>query len=681
MREEDLLRFEWIADPRISPDGSRIAFTRVSIDPDADEYRTNLWLQDVPVAGAAPAPPRALTYGGRDAQPRWSPDGTRLAFVRRTSAEADAQVHVLPLSGGEARAITSLKGGCSAPAWSPDGTRLAFLSGHDPSRDTPDRKKPKHEPGRLVTKPVYRWNNEGFVDFDHLPHVWVVNAEGGEPRALTTGRDYKEDAVAWSRDGRWVLFASDRRPEPWFGPEDNEIWAVSPDLPSPTSGDALHVVADVHGPLMQFAEGPGGRFAAVGGIRPEAPRSYDTTELLVFEGAWPMREAARPAQHADRPINEGGVGGDQHPPRGGGQPPLALVDDGRAVLCVLEHEGGSRLVRVDVSSGAIESLTPDRREVVAGSVSADGRRVALTLGGWREPGDLHVLDRASGTLTRLFGANDALLVESKLGEIEEFWVDSFDGTRIQCWLVKPPGFDPAKRYPLVLEIHGGPHTAYGVGFYHEFHVLAEAGSLVLYTNPRGSTTYGQEFANVIQYRYPGDDARDLMAALDAVIARGCVDESRLGVTGGSGGGLLTNWLIAHTHRFRAAITQRCVSDWAVMWGTCDFAMFTPAWFRGAPFEVPEQFAAVSPAWLVDRIETPLLILHSEEDWRTPIAQGEILLRALQYRRKPVAMVRFPGENHELSRSGTPSRRVQNQQHIRRWFDHFLHDRPAPEYGV
>jgi dipeptidyl aminopeptidase/acylaminoacyl peptidase len=307
--------------------------------------------------------------------------------------------------------------------------------------------------------------------------------------------------------------------------------------------------------------------------------------------------------------------------------------------------------------------------------------VALVIGTPGSPGDLYAYDLAAGTLTRLHGPNDELFTQSQPCDVEMFWYPSFDGRQIQGWLVKPPGFDPAKKYPLILQIHGGPHAAYGFGMYHEFHVLAEAGYLVLYTNPRGSTSYGQEFANIIQFKYPGDDYHDLMAGVDHVIARGCVDESRMGVTGGSGGGLLTNWIITKTHRFKTAITQRCVSEWATMWYSCDFAMMRPTWFRAAPFEDPQDFAQRSPATFIDRIQTPLMVLHSEEDWRTPIGQGEIMFRGLKQRGIPTVMVRFPGESHELSRSGMLARRVQNQQHIRRWFDHWLMGKPAPEYGV
>jgi len=681
MREEDLLRFQWIADPQISPEGNRVAFTLVTVDAEADEYRTNLWLCDVPAEGAPAAPPRPLTFGGRDTHPRWSPDGATLAFVRKPDAENPGQVHLLPLAGGEPRALTSLKGGASSPAWSPDGRRIAFLSGHNPALDTPERRKPKHEPARVVTRPEFRWNDEGFVDWEHLDHLWVIAAEGGEPRQLTTGTRFKESSPAWSRDGRWILYVTDRREEPWFGVpvEDNDVRAISPDLAAPSEGGDAAIVADIAGPLAPFAEGPDGRLAAVGGVRPEPPRSYDQNDLLLFEGAWPMTRPRALTAGMELAVGET-TSADQHPPRGGGALPLAFTDDGGIVFGYVRH-GLTRVARFDLASGRVDDVTGPGEDVVCGTASADGSRVALTVGGLRTPGDLWVYDVRTRRGTRLFAPNDALLAESNLGEVEEFWYDSFDGRKVQGWIVKPPGFDPGRKHPLVLEIHGGPHVPYGFAFFHEFRVLAAAGYVVLYTNPRGSTSYGQEFANCIQYAYPGDDVHDLMAAVDDVIARGYVDETRLGVTGGSGGGLLTNWIVTRSNRFRAAVTQRCVSDWAAMYYSSDFALFRPGWFRRPPFEDPGEYAARSPVWDVARVDTPLMVIHSEEDWRTPIAQGEMMFRGLKQLRKPVVMVRFPGENHELSRSGAPSRRVQNQQHIRRWFDRWLLGVPAPEYGA
>jgi dipeptidyl aminopeptidase/acylaminoacyl peptidase len=681
MRAEDLLHFEWIADPHLSPDGTRIAFTRVHVDREADEYRTAIWIADAR-DGADPAP-RALTQGPSDGQPRWSPDGTRLAFIRKPAGgdpEAAPQLCVLPMDGGEASVLTSLKKGASHPAWSPDGMRIAFISTTNPALDDdPERKKPKHEPGRLVTRPVFRWNDQGFMDHDHPSHVWVIEAAGGAPRRLTAG-EHPVQAPSWSRDGRWIYFLADRRAEPWFEHDEQKLYAVSPDLAAPTDGAEMRVVAEVRGPILAYAEAADGRIIATGDLRGTTFRSHEPTRLLLFEGAWPRTAGAALTAHVDLDFNDG-VSGDQHAPRGGGAPPLTFAADGRHVHAVVVRHGAAMLARVALANGAVEELTGTDTEVSAGSANADGTRFALVVGSADSPGDLCLYDTASGRLRHLWRPNAARIEAARLGEVEAFWCDSFDGTKIQGWIVKPPDFDPGRKYPLILQIHGGPHVPYGVAFFHEFRVLAAAGYVVLYTNPRGSTSYGLEFANTIQYRYPGDDYRDLMAAVDHVVARGYVDDSRLGVTGGSGGGLLTNWTIGHTDRFAAAITDRCVSDWSSMWFSSDFPLFTPSWFRRAPYEDPQEFLERSPMRLLAKIRTPLLVVHSEEDWRTPIAQGEVMFRGLKAQRKPVAMVRFPGENHELSRSGTPSRRVQRLEHAVRWFGHWLMDRPAPEYGV
>jgi dipeptidyl aminopeptidase/acylaminoacyl peptidase len=675
---EDLTALHWVADPQISPDGSRVAFTRVWVDVEADEYRTAIWL-----VGADGVGLRRLTSGDLDAQPRWSPDGTRLAFVRAAEAGKPGQICVLPMEGGEAAPLTKLEKGASDPAWSPDGRSLAFTSRANPALDDPAKKKPKHEPGRLVTQPVWRWNEQGFIDPDHLPHLWVIDAAGGEPRALTTGR-FAEGAARWSRDGRFVLFLSDRRDQPWFGRERQWLYRVAADLDAPTDGARMDALTPIDGKVTAFREGESGRFAMTGCLDGERLLSYDQPGLLLGEPAR-IRDGAKAAlavravaAGADFPFGEG-VSADQHPPRGGGEPPLGFSPDGRAVVAMMAKHGSALLVAADIASGAVAEWTPAGRDLIAGTASADGRRWAITLGDWEHPGDLHLLEAATGKLRKLCGLNDALLGGVRHAGLEEFWVRAADGTRIQSWLVTPPDFDPAKKYPMILEIHGGPHVPYGFSFFHEFQAFAAAGFVVLFTNPRGSTSYGSEFANVIQYRYPGDDFHDLMSAVDEVLKRGFVDAKRLGVCGGSGGGLLTNWIVTHTGRFAAAVTDRCVADWAAMYYSCDFTLFTASWFKKPPFEDPAEYAERSPVTFASRITTPLFIVHSEDDWRTPIGQGETMFRALKQQGKKTAMVRFPGENHELSRSGTPSRRLQRLNLYRRWFGRFLLGEPAPEF--
>jgi len=278
--------------------------------------------------------------------------------------------------------------------------------------------------------------------------------------------------------------------------------------------------------------------------------------------------------------------------------------------------------------------------------------------------------------------NDALFSTLDVPVPEEFSYSSFDGKRIQGWILKPPGFSASKKYPMILQIHGGPNSAYGYTFTHEFDWMAAKGYVVVYVNPRGSTSYGQDFANIIQFHYPGDDYKDLMAGVDEVIKRGYVDSTHMGVTGGSGGGVLTNWIVGHTHRFAAAVSQRSIADWSGFWYAADFTLFNPTWFSGAPWENPKQFAELSPITYIANVTTPLMLIEGEADMRTPPPMGgEQMFRALKYLHKPTVMVRFPDETHELSRSGKPWHRVERLRHIVGWFDRYLQGEKRPEYDV
>jgi len=379
-----------------------------------------------------------------------------------------------------------------------------------------------------------------------------------------------------------------------------------------------------------------------------------------------------------------GLAGDQRAPRGGGGAPIVWPKDGRSVLFTAAERGRVNLRRLDLTTGRLHDVTAGDQEVMSFSASADGSRIVALVSTATEIGDLFVIDANGGTRPgpaeprRLTRVNAELAGELDLTPPEEIWYRSFDGTPIHALVQKPPGFDASKRYPLILNIHGGPHAAYGYTFFHEMHWMAAKGYVVLYPNPRGSSTYGQDFGNLIQFRYPGDDHKDLMAGVDELIRRGYVAPNRLGITGGSGGGVLTNWAITQTDRFAAAVSQRSIADWGGFWYTSDFTLFNPTWFRAAPWQDPADFAARSAITHVENVKTPLMLIEGETDYRTPPGEGgEQMFRALKFLRRPTVMVRFPEESHELSRSGKPWHRVERLQHIVAWFDKYLQGKPAP----
>jgi dipeptidyl aminopeptidase/acylaminoacyl peptidase len=348
------------------------------------------------------------------------------------------------------------------------------------------------------------------------------------------------------------------------------------------------------------------------------------------------------------------------------------------------EQGNANLIRVDATTGAVTPVSKGAQTVQSYSASADGRTLVAVISTQTSVGDLFVFDLsvpapAARQITRV---NEPLFSGLKLSEPETITWSSFDGKKIEGWLMKPPNFDPAKKYPFILEIHGGPHSAYGNVFTHEFQMLAAKGYVVLFPNPRGSSNYGQDFGNIIQYHYPGDDYKDLMAGVDDVVKRGYIDTTKLGVTGGSGGGLLTNWTVTQTTRFAAAVSQRDIADWYGFWFTADFTQFTSSWFRKAPWEDPEDFAARSPITHVGKVKTPMLFVLGDDDLRTPPSDGgEMMFRALKYMHVPAVMVRFPGETHELSRSGKPSHRIERLRHIAGWFDRWLMGNTALYPGV
>jgi dipeptidyl aminopeptidase/acylaminoacyl peptidase len=683
--EIDLFKFVWIADPQISPDGSRVVFVRVWVNQKADRYDSALWI--VPAGGG---PARQLTAGPRDGGPRWSPDGKTLAFIR--SVEKDGkpqppQVYLLSFDGGEAQQLTDTPRSPAGFEWSPDGKTIVFVSREDASKERPNPeeaepkdKTPEHVSDvRVITKAVYRANGGGYLNPKSRAHIWTVAApsvagEKPKPKQVTRGNS-DEGNASWAPDGSRIYFVSSRVAEPYYEPPHTDLYSISRE-----GGDERKILS-FDGGMRDFTFSNDGKRIAFGGVAGHKPvQSYTQPDLFVMNneaGSAPKNLTAS----YDFDIG-GGIGGDQRAPRGGGGGGVLWSKDDRWIYVNVAEHGAANLKRIDAATGRVEPLTSGAHEVQSYSATPDASKMALLVSSSTNIGDLFVFETASGKLTQLTHVNDELFSQLNLTDPEEIWYTSFDGKKIQAWIQKPPGFDPSRKYPLILEIHGGPHGAYGFTFTHEFQWMAAKGYVVLYTNPRGSTSYGQDFGNIIQYNYPGDDYKDLMAGVDEVVRRGYIDTKKMGVTGGSGGGVLTNWTAGHTTRFAAAVSQRSIADWSGFWYTADFWLYTPTWFRAAPWEDPRDFTNRSPITYVKNITTPMMFIEGEADYRTPPADGgEIMFRALKYRKIPTAMVRFPNESHELSRSGAPWHRIERLQHIVNWFDKYLQDKPIKIYDV
>ena len=678
--ETDILSFQWIASPKISPDGSHIVYVHVAVNSKHDGYETALWIIPSGVGAA-----RQLTSGPRDSSPQWSPDGKTLAFTRAPEKDGKpqpAQIYLLPMEGGEARPLTDLPKGASRPVWSPDGRSIAFSSSTVPSDFDQKKDSPEKSDVRVITKAVYRMNGAGYLDPDRPDHIWTIEVPKvpGEPqkaKQITSG-EFDENDIVWSRDASQIYFTSRRVSEPYFETEHTDLYVVKA-----TGGD-IKKVAGMEGSIQLMALSPDGtRMAFAGDIavgRDGVERSYSQPDLFITSlqpGSIPKNLTA----NYDYDI-AGGIGGDQAPPRGAGPSKPFWSKDGRYIFIVAAEEGRANLKRIDPETGKVEPLTTGDHDVFAYSATPDGSKAAVLVSTPTNIGDLYVVDTTSHDMRRITKINEELFSKLNLTEPVMIWYKSFDGKRIQAWVQRPPDFKEGKKYPFILNIHGGPHAAYGYTFDHEIQWMAAKGYVVLYPNPRGSTTYGQDFGNVIQYHYPGDDFKDLMAGVDDLIARGWLDPEKLGVTGGSGGGLLTNWVIGHTQRFKAAVAQRDIADWSDFWYTADFTLFTPNWFRGAPWEQEADFKERSPITYITKITTPLMLIEGEADYRTPpAAGGEQMFRALKYRKIPTVMVRFPGESHELSRSGVPKHRVERLQHIVAWFDKYLDGQEIHTYDV
>lgn len=660
-----IAQIPFVGDAQITADGKRIAYVVAHSDLEKDDYQGDIWLID------ADAAPRLLIGGASDdARPRWSPDGTRLAFVSNRAEKR--QIYILDLRGGEAWPLTAEKEGVGAFAWSPDGKRIAYLARPAPSE--PAAKSTGAGKARITERLFYRFDGApGFLP-EQRSQLWVVDVTGDHGPALGPLWDGRTEPSepAWTADGSALVFSALPDPNPPVAPTDNELYRVEVSTGAKAVALTNHRGPD-DGPVSISRDG---RLAWTGFDDTAPLRSSTTTRLYTAPLATARLGAiTNVTVDFDRNVGESSMSDTPMPRASGARAQFDAA--GKSLYFVAADRGLAQLYRAPASGGEPVSLSAKLRGDLREFSLARSGRVAAVFGSPTQPYDVWTLERPGGAWTQRTTHGRDTFAGSTLAPYEEMWVDSFDGTHIQGWLVKPPGFDASKKYPLMLYIHGGPHAMYGEGFFHEFQVLANAGLLVLITNPRGSTGYGAAFANSVQFRYPGDDYRDLMAALDAVIARGYVDTARLGVGGGSGGGVLTSWTIAQTGRFAAALVERPVVDFASHTVVADMnLLFAQRWFHDVPWRSPKEYFDRSPINFVDKVTTPVLVIQSEQDYRTPPDQGIGYYNALRMLDKPAKLVLFPTSSHGLSRNGPPSQRVERLGIILDWFTTRLLPPPA-----
>jgi dipeptidyl aminopeptidase/acylaminoacyl peptidase len=711
--EKDLFAFHWIGDARISPDGSSVAFVQAVVRANREGYDTAIYLLDLNKPGATP---QMLTSGPRDTSPRWSPDGTKIAFLGSAEKDGKPGPSQLYLQGVKPAAnavrISDLPDGAGSPAWSPKGDAIAVLSEtpKDPKQAKFEAAQKSHATGddahvsdvRVINRAIYRMNGGGYLDASKAEQLYLISlpkADGSQdPAWQVTGGRFGVDEFVWSPKADWLFYASAHDEEPYYeAVPHNSIDGVkvsgqkrNADVP------AIGFTADLKLEAAGISLSPDGAHLAFHAAEQTGTAgkllSHGQEDLLVLDLHWDgdtPKAAGQPRNLTEKLSYEmgSGVGGDNTAPRGGGRGGIAWSADGNRLIDVAAKDGSALLVSVDAQSGEVTELTKAKQAVLSFTGTADGKKTLALISNPLLIGDLFVLGERQAQ-TQVTHVNEELFSQLDLTMPEELQVpptahaSDIHGHAIDTFVQLPPGFDGGKKFPLILNIHGGPHSAYGWIFDHEMLWMAARGYVVVYPNPRGSTSYGKEFANVIEDNYPKDDFHDLMDTVDAVIKKGYADPERLGVTGGSGGGLLTDWTVTQTNRFKAAVAQRDIVDWANWWYTADIGEFHQFWMPEAPFDHLDIYKDRAPLTFVNNIKTPMMFILGEADYRTPpTAGGEIFFRALKYKKIPTVMVRFPRESHELSRSGEPWHRVERLENIVGWFDKFLMGKCEPQYDV
>jgi dipeptidyl aminopeptidase/acylaminoacyl peptidase len=646
MRPQDVYELVNAADPRLSPDGSRVAYSVVGVDGEANDYRSAIWIVNADGSGE---PLRFTSGEKRDSSARWSPDGRFIAFTsNRGDDKAPAAIHVIPAEGGEARKLTDLKESVESIVWSPDSTRIAFTARvRDEAYEEEDERK---RAPRRFTRIFHKLDSVGWTG-DRRKQIFVVDveAEKPEPKQLTHG-DFEQDGPAWSPDGKTIAFGG-LRDERWDTELINRIYVVDADgggEPRALTGDEASFESPSFSPdgsriafYWNIEDGTWPHHTQVGVMDADGGNVRILTESLDRQCA-PYPESREP------------------------------VWDGDDLLFTVEDRGNIHLYAVASGGSSEPRQLLGGERVIAGFDKQNGTLV-YTAGAHTTMRELFNGELQLTNVGRSFTEGRELI------EPERFTAVSQDGYEVDAWIVRPPGFDPATRYPAILTIHGGPFTQYGTGFFDEFQVMAAGGYVILFSNPRGGSGYSEEHGRAIRGPLgdagPGWGTRDyddVMAVVDTALERfDFIDAERLGVIGGSYGGYMTSWIIGHTNRFKAAISERAVNNLVSMFGSSDLFWVFERQFGGALWDGVDAYLERSPSTYAQQIETPVLVLHSEQDLRCNIEQGEHLFTLLRLLGKEVEMLRFPAESHELTRAGSPQHRVTRFEAVLEWFDRYL----------
>ncbi|SDL20009.1 Dipeptidyl aminopeptidase/acylaminoacyl peptidase [Paenibacillus sp. OK060] len=657
---EDLFQITWVNDPTPSPQGGQLVYVSRKTNEARDGYSSHLRLLNL-----ENQKDRAFTSGDKDHAPAWSPDGSQLAFLREH--EGKTQVWLIASDGGEAQQVSHLKHGVSSLLWSPDGLTLLVKSSVDMSEKDEDETEDidKKLLQELVVDRIRMKSDSGGLWNGRRTHLFRVPTEGGEAIPVTTGH-YDVGDYAWSPDGESIAWIAQFPEE---GEQHNDYTLTNHVYRAKADGSDVQQLTPEGYSFGRLSYAPDGQSLAL----LASDRSYGNATLvklytLPISGGQPVCLS----KDWDVQINHSLVGDMRSHLTNTGP---VFSRDGSSILCLVTIEGSVRIARFARDGSHAEYILPDEKEFYQFAELENGQIVAGVADVLR-PGDLFLYtqpDEVGAVPIQLTHSNPQLDEEIQLSTPETFWFDSSDGLRLQGWMLKPAGMVEGVKVPTILEIHGGPHMMYGFTFMHEFQILAAQGYAVVYINPRGGLGYGQQFVNACRGDYGGGDYRDLMEAMDYAVSRyPFIDESRLGVTGGSYGGFMTNWIVGHTDRFKAAVTQRSISNWLSFYGVSDIGFFfTEDQIGGNAWDDTEKLWKHSPLAYVGNVSTPLLILHGEQDLRCPIEQAEQLYVALKRRKQTTRFVRFPGANHELSRGGHPHLRVRRLEHIAGWFNEHL----------